>query len=111
MPIREDFDYTFIDSDGVALRLDARIGQGLSLRLVAPSKVVEVKPTREQWLEFRATLNHMLDADDVTAASAVEAKEAADPWPPTAVDEKATFERWLDKQCLDDTDLNDPEST
>jgi hypothetical protein len=79
MTIREDFDYTFFDANGAMLCLEARENQDVSLRLSSPSgNAVLVKPTREQWLELRATLDHTLDAEDVTAASAAKAKEPVD---------------------------------
>lgn len=69
MTIREEFDYTFVDPHGVMFCLEARMGRGnenLWLRLLSPSsdKVIVIKPTREQWLELRATVNHVLDAED-----------------------------------------------
>jgi hypothetical protein len=72
MTIREEFDFTFVDPRAVMLSLEARLDQSISLLLISPSsdRTLKVHPTREQWLEFRATLNHLLDAEDVALVSA-----------------------------------------
>lgn len=76
MPIRESFDFTFCDDREtmLALEADAR-DQRLSLKLLSRSgQVIGFYPTRKQWLEFRAAVNHILDAEDVTIASTAAAK-------------------------------------
>lgn len=96
MTIREGFDFTFSDHREMVLALEAREDQSLSLKLLSASgQVLGFYPTRAQWFEFRKVLIHILDADDVTASSAVAAKEPVD----IAKDIANTRRLWAEAQA------------